>query len=283
MGNIVINWIFSNAVKACANMVDGVLELIADILNNIFAVMVELNNTSEVNSALAFTSSLAIVLITVSTVKTYMTTYILQTDGSAEEDPLNIIVRACQGGVIISISGWIFDELLKISELVTSDLISSVGQTSITSHLSGLIGAALQSLTNSTGVLIILILVIVIGMIVFSVVAAIRGAELMLFKILTPIFACDIVGSKERWNSFLTSYIITMFSYGLQMFSFRLFCRYVLSLTVAGGGSLVVCLGWLYVMIFVPKWLEKFSYSTGLKQKTGNTVRTAASIAIMKG
>ena len=53
-----------------------------------------------------------------------------------------------------------------------------------------------------------------IGFIMLVIKAALRGVELAVMKILVPIFSVDnITVSAERWNAFLTAYVVVFFGY----------------------------------------------------------------------
>ena len=110
----------------------------------------------------------------------------------------------------------------------------------------------------------------IVACIIFIFQAAKRGAELMLFQLLISIMAVDLLTTnKERWNSFFTELIITIFGYIIQLICFKIF-MVIFSGVVAvddpvkAAKNVFLALAWLMLVISSPKWLQKFSYSSGV-------------------
>ena len=135
--------------------------------------------------------------------------------------------------------------------------------------------------------MIFTLFIILIGFIIFCVVAGVRGAELTLMKLLLPLFAVDLLTTnRERWNNFFTTYMITFFSYSLQLICFKMCSMTFMAINYDGDYSIrfVTVLGWLILMIRAPRWLEKFAYSSGIGNAAASTMRFAPMYLLkMKG
>ena len=135
---------------------------------------------------------------------------------------------------------------------------------------------AMDTVGNQMIGYILTLLLLLVGFIIFSIVAGIRGAELTLMKILFPLFAVDLLTTnRERWNSFFTTYVITFLSYSVQLLCFKL-CNMTF-VTIDYGGNFnirfITVIGWMVMMIRAPKWMEKFAYSSGLGGMASSSVR----------
>lgn len=272
-----MNFITKNLVNFALDTINGVLDFFGSIINTIFYEIVNLNNNGIANSATVYTTALGVALVIFMGIKQYFDVYVMQTDGDPDEDPIEMIYRTTQSIAMIACNGWIFYELLSLSMNFADDLAGSVGSIDFTGKTRELVNVVVSSMTVGSSIFAWILLLMVIAVIVFLVVASIRGAELILMKILFPVFAVDLLTTnRERWNTFLTSYLITFFSYGIQLFCFKMFQAQFINVTIDGPMNLLVTIGWLYLMIRSPKWLEKFCYHTGLSKATGSGVRNLA-------
>lgn len=274
-----MNWIWQNVVETVANILDGLIETInigiIDLYEN--AAQLPIDNANIV-AASNTTSLIAVALISLAVSKRVYSTYIGETEGDSESDPLNIIEAAAIGIAIIVNNNVLYKIFIEAAKNFGGDLINSMGDIDVDTNLSNAIAMVSADLTPSHAIEMIYIALYVIGIIWLCVKGGMRGAELSAFTMLLPFFCADIISTKkERFTSFITSYIVTMFGYALQIFFFRisgnLFASY------ASGQGLVhifEAAGFLYLSIKGPKWLEKYIYSSGV----GQTV-TGASTSMM--
>lgn len=268
--DIIKSWVLQNILSGCAELLQQFLTVFGAIFDNIFVVVAEFNK--DIASGVTdFTLPFSIAFIVFLTIKQYFTVYVLETDGDPDADPLDIFLRAAQAIAVAVCCDWIFDFFLQFSSPFTFDLQSNAlntGGQEVSDTLTELLSipANFQSIP---AVIIIIAIGVTVAIIIFGISAGIRGAELILFKMLFPLFACDLLTtSRERWNGFFTSYMVTWLAYGLQLVSFNMFAStltvFITADTTDFWKLFAIMVGWLLLMLRAPKWLEKFTYTSGL-------------------
>ena len=266
-----MSFISKQIAKLLLNLINGILDSFGDYINNIFGNVVLMNDNSMVSSVVLFVTSFSIVLLIFYAAKTMFSAYVIE---DTDTDPLDYLVRVAMAVAVIGCNGEIFNIFMDLSTAVWSDVNGAVDGSLFA------VSDSLNSLEDvGSGLLLVfafMILAILIGLILFTITAGIRGAELVLFKTLLPIFAIDLVtDGKERWAALFSSYMITFFGYVIQLFSFRMFCGSFSQVQVGGlSTALITTFGWLVIMIRAPKWLQKYTYTSGTgKKATGAAAR----------
>lgn len=268
--DIIKSWVLQNILSGCAELLQQFLTAFGAIFDNIFVVVAEFNK--DIASGVTnFTLPFSIAFIVFLTTKQYFTVYLLETDGDPDADPLDIFLRAAQAIAIAVCGDWIFDFFLQFSSSFTFDLQSNAlntGEQEISNTLTELLSIP-SNFQSIPAVIIIIAIGVTVAIIVFGISAGIRGAELILFKMLFPLFACDLLTtSRERWNGFFTSYMVTWLAYGLQLVSFNMFAStltvFITSDVTDFWKLFAITIGWLILMLRAPRWLEKFTYTSGL-------------------
>ena len=268
--DIIKSWVLQNILSGCAELLQQFLTAFGAIFDNIFVVVAEFNK--DIASGVTnFTLPFSIAFIVFLTTQHYFTVYVLETDGDPDADPLDIFLRAAQAIAIAVCGDWIFDFFLQFSSSFTFDLQSNAlntGEQEISNTLTELLSIP-SNFQSIPAVIIIIAIGVTVAIIVFGISAGIRGAELILFKMLFPLFACDLLTtSRERWNGFFTSYMVTWLAYGLQLVSFNMFAStltvFITSDVTDFWKLFAITIGWLILMLRAPRWLEKFTYTSGL-------------------
>lgn len=256
------------------------LEIVTDILRDfyahigymitdIYAYCVEINQMQQVDKVATYASLLGASLSAFVVIKSIIGTYGIGTEGDPDQDPIEIVYRLCKALGFMGANAWLFNELLKFSTAVGKDITKIVAGADTLPPADGMLDAAASSFFTAacTGVL-------TAGLIIFSITAAIRGAELTLNKIFLPFFALDIINSNpEKWRMFIFQYGIGFFSYVVQMFCFNVYIILYTRLEFGSFKNFVVLFGWLVLSIRSPKMLEKYIYATG----TGQAISQGAS------
>ena len=271
-----MGWLAKQIAKLLLNLAEGMLDFFGDFINNIFYDIAAVNDNEIVSAVVLFTTTLALVLIVVLAAKQIYCTYILQTSGDPDSDPLNYLVRVSISIAFISCNGWIFTELMNLSKALTTD-VTGAADLGLTAQGEAVL-SAMDEVGNSLLIFAIIFVVIMVAIIMFSIVAGIRGAELVLMKILFPIFALDYVtDTRERWNGFIVSYLVCFLGYTLQMLFFSMFST-IFGYIQAGqlDVALIATCGWAVLMIRSPKWLERYVYTSGVARSGGGAIKGAA-------
>lgn len=267
-----MNWITKNIGEFLVDTLQNFCDFISDSINGLFELAVNACDTDELSGISGVTSAIAITLVAAMVLKQILTIYVLETDGDPDSDPLQLLVKGSEAIALIACNGAIFDLLLEMSTRFTSDVTHGVN---VSSAIGIVRNIAFEGITG-TGLIILplFLIMLIIFMIILGIKAGLRGIELSLMKIAFPIFCVDLIGTnKERWNNFLASYVVTFFGYALQMLCFKVFI-----LSLKGGETLTsyaVALGWIFMAIKTPEWLQKFVYTTGIARNISGAARMA--------
>lgn len=264
--NLIQEW-FEGVVTDIINGVVSLVELAFAGGNTIM-------NDSLMTQTFQATQGVSLLLIVLLSLKHILNVYVLETDGDSDTDPLQVLVRNSIAALVISSGALITNLAVKWSE----DLCSYItGASTYTANWVGL-GSAMGAIAISSGwFALIFVIVFAVIMVIYCIVALIRGVELGLMKIILPIMACDLTSIRqERWNSFVASLIITAFGYIIQVVLFKLAVTYTVQSDMLSLLKALVC---LFFGLKTPKWLEKFAYSSGLK----DTARSGMYMGMMIG
>jgi len=281
MGKVVMSWLLSSFTDVINDLINGILDFFNDLVNGIFFTISEANlENIMVTNAATYATLLGIALITLVGLKQYFTTYVMETNGDPDSDPLDILVRCSEAVAICCCNDFITTNFFEFSKAFANDL-GKAGTFDVRGTFINIVGLTENNGSSdrepSVTVFLFILLLMVIGILAFCFIAGIRGAELSLMRIMLPIMAVDLVTTnRERWGNFFTSYIVTFLYYGLQLLCYRMFLGSLLTVTTSVlSKELLITFGWFVLMLRSPKWLEKFIYSSGLGRGVAGAGRTA--------
>ena len=276
-----MNWITKQIQEAMSDIILSFVEFFQKMVVEIFDNGTNFATNQQISGAVDATTLIGIALVSVMVLKQILSVYVFETDGDAETDPLQLIVKASQTICIICCNDLIYTELQKVSKLTANDLNNAVTPDKVFASLQAVItqGAGLVILGP---VNLIFIIIYLIGFILLVIKAAIRGVELAVMKILVPIFAVDnITVSGERWNAFLSSYIVVFFGYIIQMLCFNMSIISFVKAITDSGVEYLYAVGFLIFSLKSPQWLEKFAYNSGLSRGIKGAASTGMQMAYM--
>lgn len=280
-----MSWITENISAFITDLICGTMDFFGDILNNIFYWIVEeaLQNVYVVNAE-KFIVTTAIALISLVVIKIVISGYLLETDYDSEADPFNLIIKIAETVAIVLNVGWLFDWMLQTSKTYTTELLGSASA----SGFCDITNSQLQMSSNTTGRMqesyIYLIAVMLIAFFIFSVVAGIRGAELIAMKLFLPYFALDLLtNSRERWKNFIMAYVIAFFSYAFQILFFIVALRCYAAVSFSAPEYYIGTLVFMIMAIRAPRFLEKFIYKSGVSNAASSGIRMVAQTMVMRG
>lgn len=277
------SWITENIQAYMIDCINSIIAFMGSTLNNIFYDVIDhLNNSGAVQSAEKYIVAFSLALVPLAIGKIVLSSYVLDTGGDSDADPFDLVVRLCETVAAITSEVWVFDFLLQMSKDFANDLsgstqLSGVSDTS-TSLINNVVGAGqiASSLTLMIGI-------IIIAFIVFSIVAGVRGGEIIALKLAFPFFALDLLtSSHERWNNFIMAYVIAFFTYAFQIMFFLLAVATYASASVGNSQNFIYTLVFLYLAMFGPKSIEKYLYKSGVTQSVGGGVRMLVSTVALK-
>lgn len=279
-----MSWILRLISEAMMQMLLGAVKLFADFVNNIFLLMYQCNQELKIEKVGEYTTLLACSLVGFYAVKRGIDTYVLKTSGDSDADALEEITRISVAIAVILCGNFILQELVKVAAIIADDFISKVikNDISFSEALENIINTVSKYDTVEGFLIVVFLVVIEVSFFIFVFKAARRGAELILFEIILPIAACDLLTTnKERWNAFFTELMICIFGYILQLMSFNIFMVFFVDIMKDPFNIklLVVAISWLMLVLSVPKWIQKFTYSSGLGGTLKGGLRTVIVMA----
>ena len=266
-----------------ANVLRGLLDTVLTGFITLFQSLVKSYTThGMVVSAHNTVLGVSISLIVLFCVKQYFNTYIMETSGDPDADPLDILVRGSQATAIASCSTWIFYTFMNFCSLFAEEIINGTEEsTEFTTTVNSVLSALTLNITSSGFIWLIFIATMIIGVFAFYVVATIRALELAMMYIILPFFCVELCyANHERFNGLITNIVVTGLYFVLQLIMFLLFSSQMISaLTGVTAEStmqpdILVALGFMIVMLRSPKWLDKFVYNSGI----GDTTKRSASL-----
>ncbi len=280
-----MNWITENLCSALSDLISGIINLFGEMVNNIFYQIVEINNKNVyVVSANKFFILLSLSLAALLVVKQVLSGYVLETDYDPEADPFNLLVRIAESVAVICSSSWIFNTVMNLMKKFSKDLIGATTEVGVKDQTIKLLKIDETVLPAAVPAGIVLLLIMVIAFAVFTVVAGLRGCEVIAMKMFLPVFALDLIGSRrERWNNFFTGYMIAVFSYSVQILFYTIAMKCFVSATWRQPWFTVASICWLVLAIRAPKFLEKYMYASGVSSAASGGLRLVAQSVVIRG
>lgn len=280
-----MSWILSLIFTAISEVLIEAVNYLAGYINNIFNTMYELNLSLKLDQVSSYTLYVGITLTSMFAVKQGIDVYVLHTNGDSEEDPLELVTRIAITVATIVCGQWVIQYLIKLASSLGTEITSRVvyEKREFGDIFLDMMLKVVAAGTILCFVQLIFIVIVVIAFMIFILKAARRGAELILFQVMLPIVALDLLTTnREKWNAFKTELLICVFGYIIQLFCFNVFMvlfSKVLTIDVLDPKYLFGSIAWLMIVLSAPKWLQKFMYSTGIGNAAKSGVRSAVYIA----
>ena len=273
-----MNWLLKLLFVILGELMTEVMKLISEFINNIFEFMYEINTSIGVSALETWSRNIAIAFVTALAMKKIFTIYFLQTDGDPDQDPLEVVTRLSMALAIIICGKELMEYGIKMAGVMADEAIGKISTTKEVSAIAlDLITTIMMTTSTQMFIYLVFLLITIVSLIIFCIKAAKRGAELILFSIMLPLVACDLVTTqRERWNAFFTELVLCIFGYVLQLISFTifgvLFAKIGSSLNIK---YMIAALAWLMLVLQAPKWMEKFVHTSGIGNTAKGALRTA--------
>lgn len=277
-----MNWLLKLIFTSLAQFMVGMVDTMGNYINNIFDGMYQINQYLGIDSLQDYLTKTGFTLVSIYAIKQGIQVYVLQSEGDPDSDPLELLTRVAEAVAVIICGPFIIQWLVSFASQFSNEVLSKLTLPQ-DSMVDGIINN-INVLTSNTGIssllLLIFLLIILIALVIFIVKAAKRAAEIMVFGLLLPFYALDLLTtSRERWNAFFTDLMITIFGYIVQLGAYSIFMLLFAKVTVDiyAVDYIIACFGWLFFVLSAPKWIQKFSYTSG----AGNTAKGAARTGVM--
>ena len=279
-----MGWISENIMNFFADLGKSFVTVFGDQLNNVFFWIVEKAvNTAYIHNAERFVVTSALALVVLNVIRVVASGYLLETDYDPDADPFNLIVKIAEAVAVIVNAGWLFDWMLETARMYGTDFLGGTSAPGFGEHTNMLLDPV--TVTNTGLAYALGLIALIVAFLIFTIVAGLRGAELIAMKLFMPYFALDLLStSRERWNNFFMAYIIAFFSYAFQILFFMVAMQSYLSLSTdfKSDSYIQTCI-WIIMAIRAPRFLEKFIYKSGVSNAASGGIRMVVQTAVMRG
>lgn len=263
-----------------ANFIDQMIKIFSQTLANVMSTSISVLEMPLVQNGMKYSQLLAITLLVAKAICEALNTYILYTDGDPDADPGGFVIRVGQATATVMSLPWIVEQVFVFGTKLTNDVAAlSVGQAGVKDW------TFLLSLILSTGGAVIALtsIAIVILLLIVAIQSGIRGGELALMSVTGSIMALNLTSNNRSiWSAWFKQLIIICCGQALQIFMIKGSLSIVSLASSVSGNTLITLIGWLWVTIKTPKFIQQIAYSTGFTGAVGGTVKQAGSMAIMR-
>lgn len=267
-----INYFFSSFFS---DLISFFADTLADVMGSAMNVL----DIPLVQNGIKYAQVLGFAILVIKAMSEAYQTYILYQNGDPDADPSGILIRTAQAIAVIATLPFIVQQVFEFGSKVSHDVAGlSVGSTGVADF-----AFMVSAIAASAGAVIpIFCLVIAIMFLVVAIQSAMRGAELALMSVLGPIMALNLTANNRSiWSAWFKQLVIVCTAQALQIFMLDGTLSLLTNQSVSGGG-MIVLIGWLWVTIKTPKYVQQFAYSTGFTGALGGTAKQAGSMALMK-
>ena len=279
-----MSWLLENVCDFISAAIGGTVDFFGELVNNIFYFIIDYGvNNAYVIGAQKLFITIALALIALVVLKIVTAGYLLETDYDSDADPFNLLVRIAETVAIITNSGWLFNFLLNASKDFTTDIIGSVAETGYADQTRSLVSVDLSGMANMLLPYLAMIALMLVAIIIFTVVAGLRGGELIFMNLLLPVFALDLLtSSRERWNNFIMGYFTAFFTYGIQILLYNVALKSYATASYSEPLYFITAVTFLIMAIRTPKFLERYLYRSGVSTAATSGMRLVFQTAVMK-
>lgn len=279
-----MSWLFENVCDFISSAIGGTVDFFGELVNNIFYFIIDYGvNNAYVIGAQKLFITIALALIALVVLKIVTAGYLLETDYDSDADPFNLLVRIAETVAIITNSGWLFNFLLNASKDFTTDIIGSVAETGYADQTRSLVSVDLSGMANMLLPYLAMIALMLVAIIIFTVVAGLRGGELIFMNLLLPVFALDLLtSSRERWNNFIMGYFTAFFTYGIQILLYNVALKSYATASYSEPLYFITAVAFLIMAIRSPKFLERYLYRSGVSTAATSGMRLMFQTVVMK-
>lgn len=290
--DFITNWIATNITEPLQEMIinsvnavlikflESLINMITGVIGNETQLTSALLNHSYITSAVTYVQILAGSLLVVRLMYEGLTTYMLYNAGEAT-NPVDLLKKAAVGAATISCVPWIVRQTYLFSTSMVDDInhITAVSQvTNFTQAIKAVF--IVQSGTDIAPIAIMLIIAIIMFIIVLFQMA-VRSVTISLLMVIGSFMAAL---SDELRGLWLKSVITQCLAMPLQMFLLR--GTFACFGAIASGQNILInclgVLGFLWVTIKAPAFLQQFAMQTGVGGVVGGAAQQGGSMILMR-
>ncbi len=217
---------------------------------------------------------MALALLLIKVLIDGVSTYYLEISGDSEAS-VSLLFKKVFVTIITIISiPTVVKKMFEFGQLICKD-IEAINVNSIKDFTQ-----SLNLLKNESVIILGLLILAVIFVLCITIQSLIRGAELIRGIVVGPILALSLISNNHQaFQTWLKQIIVICLSQAIQLFMFK--ASMALSLD-SNPISILMFLAWLIVTIKTPKWLEAYTYSSGMGSTVGGGARQMGSMYLMR-
>ncbi len=274
MGTMMVNALYA-VLQAIVNGTCAVLGYVLTYISQDYAIA--MTQQSWVTDCVQVSTTVAAAFFTVYVAWIGVSKYILWNEGTGDTDGGQVWKGVLRVAIFGAASTWLVANVYQIGIWYGGALMASPISV-VLSSTQGLLNqaSAIAGMTIETLLVIILgIVFLLICIVIVSIQAAIRAAELIYYMVAAPIVSLGQINSDGGiWNNWWRSLVVLSFSGAVQWLGIKIviasFTLITLVPAAAGGPitgicvSLVLALGAAIATISGPHLLKEWSYHTGV-------------------
>ena len=134
-----MSWLLNLIADAITEFVNGLLDIVGDLLDSLFLFVLNANQTDFVSGLCTFSSMLGISFLSLAAVKRIFDVYIMQTEGDPDQNPIEIVYRLAMAVAIIGSNAWIYTELRNLALALVNDVGNVDASISVTNSIASAI------------------------------------------------------------------------------------------------------------------------------------------------
>lgn len=266
MGNLILNTV----VDIANDFITGILNLVGNFVDYMFVVTLEAGEITYITDLCKLSAGLSLSLLGVAGVKRILAVYVFQTQGDPDEDPIELLYRIAMAVALIGTNSWIYLELKNFFFALAEDIKGMSGSTGISENIISAISFEKIELDGMVLAFLILIFFLVLSLIIFSLVGAIRAAQITFYRVILPIFTVDLISNEHKaWDAFLKDYLMQYATYCIQLICFQMIAACIAHMSMGAILYLLMAFAWVYIGIAGPEAVKKNLQPTGLAASAG--------------
>ena len=171
LGGPIKSWALSLLNDFFVESVQGFITVFGGFLENIFESIWAINNTLNFVPIIDYFVSIGISFVVFNAVKVGIDTYMLESDGDPDSDPLELITRTCEAVAAIYCGSFVIEKMIELAGIVCDEAVTEtqavgIKNVSTQSTVEKLI-TAYNTHTTGGFVMIILLVAILVSLIIF--------------------------------------------------------------------------------------------------------------------
>lgn len=210
------------------------------------------NLTNNIGATLSYIGAM---LITIKFLTKGLNTYIADTDGGSEEPINSIFMRYIYAMVLCLGFPAAYNAIVSVISNILDNILTSISN-SMKIPTQSLASFMMNSVQGGKNLFWWIIIAIMLGILLFQFV--LKGAELWVFRLATPIFAMGLIDADRGiFSSWYKKVLQNCFTILVQL------CCYQIAVWTMFNGQLILTIIFLFLALKTPRLLQEFMLTSG--------------------